>query len=82
MMRNRKLKKGIMLYFDEFEKFKLNESRTPESVYLKNKDIKSKDNKSLEEKDVQSIFSADPSTNKSYVNWLKIIRHIRILHKK
>ena len=57
-----------MLYFDEFEKFKLNESRTPESVYLKNKDIKSKDNKSLEEKDVQSIFSADPSTNKSYVN--------------
>ena len=57
-----------MLNFDEFEQFKLYESRTPESVYLKNKDIKSKDNKSLEERDVQMIFNADPSLNKSYVN--------------
>lgn len=72
-MRNRKLKRKVMLYFDEFERFKLYESRTPESVYLKNKDIKSKDNKSLEEKDVESIFNADPSTNKSYVNWLILL---------
>lgn len=62
-----------MLYFDEFEQFKLYESRTPESVYLKNKDIKSKDNKPLEERDVQMIFNADPSSNKSYVNWLILL---------
>jgi hypothetical protein len=72
-MRRIKIKRNKMLNFDEFEQFKLYESRTPESVYLKNKDIKSKDNKSLEEKDVQMIFNADPSSNKSYVNWLILL---------
>ena len=70
-MRKRKIKRKEMLNFEEFQK--LFESRTPESVYLKNKDIKSKDNKPLEQNDVDSIFNADPSSNKSYVNWLILL---------
>lgn len=71
MMRKRKIKREKMLNFGDFQQ--LFESRTPESVYLKNKDLKSKDNKSLEQKDVNDIFNADPSTNKSYVNWLILL---------
>lgn len=60
-----------MLNFEEFEK--LYESRDPDSVFIKNKDLKSKDNKPLEQKDVEAIFNADPSFNKSYVNWLILL---------
>ena len=67
-MRKRKIKREQMLTFDQFER--LLESRTPESVFIKNKDIKSLDNKPIEQSDIDKIFDSDPSINKSYVNWL------------
>lgn len=70
-MRKRKIKREKMYNFEQFEK--LFESRTPDAVFIKNKDVKSKDNKPLEQKDVEDIFNADPSSNKSYVNWLILL---------
>jgi hypothetical protein len=67
-MRKRKIKREKMLNFELFEK--LHESRTPEAVFIKNKDLVSKDSKPLERKDIDTIFEADPSVQKSYVNWL------------
>jgi ankyrin repeat protein len=58
----------MLVSFKEFEK--LYESRTPEFVYGKNKNVVSADGIPIEEKDIQVIFDADPSTHKSYVNWL------------
>ncbi len=67
-MRKRKIKREKMLSFEQFQS--IFESRNPESVYTKNKDLMSKDGKQLELRDVENIFQADPSIQKSYVNWL------------
>lgn len=67
-MRKRKIKREQMLNFEQFEQ--LYESRTPEAVFIKNKDLVSKDSKPLERNDIDTIFEADPSVQKSYVNWL------------
>lgn len=56
--------------FKLFESEIINKSKTPESVFEKNSNTKSLDGIPLTLKDVEIIFDADPTKNKSYVVWL------------
>lgn len=68
-MRKRNKKHMKMLDFNKFQDY-IFESRTPESVLKFNEKKVSLDEKPLTIKEVNQIFEADPSRNKSYVNWL------------
>ncbi len=56
--------------FRLFESEIVNQEKSPESVYKKNSNITSLDGVPLTLEDVEKIFDADPSVNKSYVVWM------------